>query len=110
MFFLVVGLSHLDCLSWNAPSWNSPVRSPPSWDSPEWLLHRRTLSLGRSGSFLLDRRTLWNDLMQRTTHQNRFLHFGTLRQGILNHDTLGNGLSFMVFSLVRLSNMAVSIA
>ena len=48
--------------------------------------------------------------MQRTTPQNGFLHVGTLRQGILNHDTLGNGLSFMVFSLVRLSNMAVSIA
>ena len=48
--------------------------------------------------------------MQRTTPQKGFLNFGTLRQGILNHDTLGNGLSFMMFSLVRLSDMAVSIA
>ena len=41
--------------------------------------------------------------MQRTTPQNGLLYFGNLRQGILNHDTLGNDLPAMACSLVGLS-------
>ena len=43
-------------------------------------------------------------------HSNGLSHRGIHRQCILNHNALGNGRSCTAFSLVRLSDMAVSIA
>ena len=79
MVVSIVKLSDVDFPSRSSSSWETSAWFSPSWDSPTWTL------------------------------RCELLHRGTLRQCILIHDTLGNGLSGLVFSLVGLSDMVVSI-
>ena len=104
MVFSIVGLSEWILLS-------GPLqRGTPRNDLflcgnlPTGFLPRRIRINGLSGNRLLRRGTLRHDPMQRATLQT-----GLLQWGLLNHDALRSGLFGVVFSLVRLSDLVVSI-